>query len=124
MARYIDESEIKFTGYTFADVNNEVYVKVEDVRKAIAQTPTADVAEVVRCKDCKHWRTEHGGFCEASNALSEVNNVIPLPCKVGDTVYDISEFFDGTNHPKYMNMMCLVFTLKKKKENKYFILMI
>ena len=28
------------------------------------------------------------------------NGVIVPPCKVGDTVYDISEFFDGTNCPE------------------------
>ena len=28
------------------------------------------------------------------------NGVIVPPCKVGDKVYDISEFFDGTNCPE------------------------
>lgn len=46
MARYIDESEIKFTGETYTDDNNEIYVTLSDVRQAIAQTPTADVEEV------------------------------------------------------------------------------
>ncbi len=28
------------------------------------------------------------------------NGVIVPPCKVGDTIYDISEFYDGTNSPE------------------------
>jgi hypothetical protein len=44
--RYIDVNNIKFTGMTFKDVNNEVYFSLTDIRKAIEQTPTADVVEV------------------------------------------------------------------------------
>ena len=29
------------------------------VKRVLIQAPTADVVEVVRCKDCKHW--EHEG---------------------------------------------------------------
>lgn len=43
----------------------------------------ADFVEVVRCKDCKYWRNKHGGFCEASNALSEVNNENKDFCSYG-----------------------------------------
>ena len=51
MARYID-----------AELLIENIVKIEDLRtlstktigKAISDTPTADVVEVVRCKDCKY----------------------------------------------------------------------
>ena len=46
MERYIDASKIKLTGLTFEDINNEVYFSLSDVRKAIEQTPTADVVEV------------------------------------------------------------------------------
>lgn len=65
MPRYIDANKIKLTGLTFSDVNNEVYFGLSDVRKAIEQTPTADVVEVVRCKDCKYWVYEDdlGMFC-------------------------------------------------------------
>ena len=61
MARYIDASKIKLTGLTFEDINNEVYFSLSDVRKAIEQTPAADVVEVVRCKDCAHY-IEMKGF--------------------------------------------------------------
>jgi hypothetical protein len=57
MTRYIDETKIRFTGKSFIDDNKEIYVKLSDVRQAIAQTPTADVEEVkhgkwkIKCDD-------------------------------------------------------------------------
>lgn len=53
MPRYIDVNKIKFSGESFNDADGDVLVYLSDVRKAIEQTPTADVVEVVRCKDCK-----------------------------------------------------------------------
>lgn len=48
MARYIDADAYEFPG----DLINE---------------PTADVVEVVRCKDCKYWRSKNSkdtqGIC-------------------------------------------------------------
>ncbi len=32
--------------------------KLTDVYDVLANMPAADVVEVVRCKDCKHWETE------------------------------------------------------------------
>lgn len=43
-----------------------------------------EFVEVVRCKDCKHWINKHGGFCQASNALSEVNNENNDFCSYGE----------------------------------------
>jgi hypothetical protein len=75
MARYIDANKIKLTGLTFSDINNEVYFSLTDVRKAIEQTPTADVVEVVRCKDCKHLNVLNlhhiYAICEKMNLLFE-----------------------------------------------------
>lgn len=50
MARYIDASKIKFSGETLKD-DNEIYVRLSDVKKAIEQTPAVDVVEVKR----GHW---------------------------------------------------------------------
>lgn len=34
------------------------------IREAVKEeTPTADVVEVVRCKDCKHFTYDNGGCC-------------------------------------------------------------
>ena len=64
MSRYVDVTKIKFIGDTFNDDDNEVYVKLSDVKQAIDQTPTADVVEVVRCRDCKHFtRGMSVGMC-------------------------------------------------------------
>lgn len=46
MPRYIDVNKIKFSGESFNDVDGDVLVYLFDVRKAIDQTPTADVVEV------------------------------------------------------------------------------
>ena len=32
------------------------------VASAIKNTPTADVVSVVRCKDCKYWQDNNGGY--------------------------------------------------------------
>lgn len=34
------------------------------LREALNRVPTADVVEVVRCKDCKHWTGINCGYCE------------------------------------------------------------
>ncbi len=39
-------------------------------------------------------------ICEVRADYLLKNGVIVPPCKVGDKVYDISEFFDGTNCPE------------------------
>lgn len=54
MKRYIDVDKIELKGIALFDENLEAFVSLSDVRKAIAQTPTADVVAVVRCKDCKY----------------------------------------------------------------------
>ena len=40
----------------------------------VANAPTVDAVEVVRCKDCKHWiRTENGGYCDNPDGLLGVD---------------------------------------------------
>lgn len=86
MARYIDADELlkEFEVDTSKKVMDISDLLFGVVRGMIERQPTADVVEVVRCKDCKHWRTEHGGFCEASNALSEINNENNDFCSYGE----------------------------------------
>ena len=43
----------------------------------------ADFVEVVRCKDCKYWKNKNGGYREASNTLSFVNNENKDFCSYG-----------------------------------------
>lgn len=50
MARYIDAEKIKFIGDVWYDDKNNVLVTLEDVKRAIAQTPNADAVDVRRGK--------------------------------------------------------------------------
>ena len=52
MARYIDADNVKLKGISVFDQNLEMLIPLSDVRKSLQTTPTADVVEVVRCKDC------------------------------------------------------------------------
>ena len=49
------------------------------------------------------------------------NGVIVPPCKVGDKVYDISEFFDGTNCPEIYeyDVQCIYIEEEKGKQIFY-----
>ena len=53
MARYIDAERLKRTFASGIRVYDGM-CKIADVMHNIENEPTADVVEVVRCKDCKH----------------------------------------------------------------------
>lgn len=57
MTRYIDAEKIRITAQTETE-NGDALVSLADVRRAIEQTPTADVVEVVRCKECVHSQSQ------------------------------------------------------------------
>ena len=40
---------------------DEALYKVTDIYNAIDKTPVADVVEVIRCRDCKYWKSS-GSF--------------------------------------------------------------
>lgn len=48
------------------------------------------------------------------------NGVIVPPCKVGDVVYDISEFFDGTNYPEIYEYDVLCIHIEEEKGKQIF----
>lgn len=58
MSRYIDADKLK------QDLihNRSFYPAI--VKSAIENAPTADVVEVVRCENCRHYHAEKGGWCE------------------------------------------------------------
>lgn len=64
MERYINPAKIRLTAVGSVDENGDVLVSMADVRKAIAQTPSADVAEVRRGK----WEIKY-----------KFKNFFPLP---------------------------------------------
>ena len=52
MTRYINPENIRLTAVGSVDDSGDILVSVRDVKRAIAQTPSEDVVEVVRCKNC------------------------------------------------------------------------
>lgn len=65
MSRYIDAAALGI-GKANRDVfENKAYADGWNAAIGIiASAPTADVAEVVRCKDCKYLHSDaHGGYC-------------------------------------------------------------
>ena len=65
MSRYIDADNVKLKGISVFDQNLEILIPLSDVRKSLQMTPTADVQEVVRCKDCIH-RDPEDKKCDCS----------------------------------------------------------
>lgn len=86
MPKYIDASKIRLTAVGTVDKDGDILVSVRDVRKAIEQTPAADVVEVVRCKDCKYLTKEMIGdtlefLCGLSSGM--VNPAPDFYCSYG-----------------------------------------
>ena len=68
MSRYIDADalikDIESRRLVFTNtitVAEAMLSQGNAIRKAIEEAPTADVVEVVRCKDCRRW-TPDGGY--------------------------------------------------------------
>ena len=74
MPRYIDADNVKLKGISVFDQNLEILIPLSDVRKSLQMAPTADVVEVVRCKDCKYFSEFQYcgvlGFCEPNEYCS------------------------------------------------------
>lgn len=66
------------------------YISEETPRERIAAIPSADVVEVVRCKDCKYWKS-NTEFCE----FWGTPNVAQRTCKNDYCSYGERE--DGEN---------------------------
>lgn len=54
MSRYIDADKLKSDIKDVAEINCGSFTEFE-VLGILSGQPTADVVEVVRCKDCKWW---------------------------------------------------------------------
>lgn len=65
MSRYIDVDKINFNGASnYLDENNDILISLRSVNQIIKSTPTADVVEVVRCRDCIYYqKMATGGLC-------------------------------------------------------------
>ena len=70
MARYIDADALLDKRWDVPfETKNAHYVQVVDVAD-IEEAPTADVVEVVRCKDCTEW-IEHDQECYCWHGFKE-----------------------------------------------------
>lgn len=59
----IDWYHISPKGYLEKGANSQIHTplyKAPDIYQALANAPTVDAEEVVRCKDCKHTRKKNG----------------------------------------------------------------
>jgi hypothetical protein len=43
--------------YTPFNIVDDYKIKLQEAKITLGFSPTADVVEVVRCKDCKHYKT-------------------------------------------------------------------
>ena len=55
MARYIDAEKIEIRVPYGYNNDGELLIPLAAVKQSIAQTPTEDVAEIVRCVDCEKY---------------------------------------------------------------------
>ena len=64
MAEYIERERLlrKFNIDDMMNVNGTL-ISLREARETISNFPAADVAPVVRCKDCKHSWQDIGGLC-------------------------------------------------------------
>lgn len=67
MAEYIDRNKIEWKSFPYD--SGEWYPDYAEKRD-IDKIPTADVVEVVRCKDCKWWK--NGELCRNVNGLNSI----------------------------------------------------
>ena len=85
MSEYIDRNELlKNIHKNPAEPHNE---RCSQLLEAILNAPTADVVEVVRCKDCKHFTEEMigddlEGICKSVSGM--INPVPDFYCSYGE----------------------------------------
>lgn len=61
MAEYIEREALLLRIDCYG--TNKFGMLDEDIRAFVKAQPAADVAPVVRCKDCKHYRNHPNGLC-------------------------------------------------------------
>ena len=81
--RYIDADALKLL---FPDNGEGSWTYNVTAKAYIDSIPTADVVEVVRCKDCKNWEVEedNGFYCYETCVLSGFNTTCDDYCSYGE----------------------------------------
>ena len=79
---YIEREAAKSELLSWAvSINHPEYLIKDDALHIIDSMPAADVAEVVRCRDCKYWGDEYG-------KLQRSDGVSFARCKVHNYLLD------------------------------------
>ena len=79
---YIERETVKRELLSWAvSINHPEYLIKDDALHIIDSIPTADVAEVLRCRDCKYWGDEDG-------KLQHSDGVLFARCKVHNYLID------------------------------------
>ena len=90
--RYIDADDTKKLIDCCADLGGilgEIIDHVKSYAKLMVEaTPTADVVEIIRCKDCKHFECDHPYIIQGIPVLGhEVCNAWGGGCKTDENGY-------------------------------------
>ena len=81
MSRYIDADKLKEECFKFTnDVSRSAMAFVQG---QINAAPTADVVEVVRCRDCKFWGIPHANDIEKAHYCCR-DNMWCMPLRFAD----------------------------------------
>lgn len=90
MAEYIDRN-VAIARVTALEVK-EPFATMLDVRRDLADIPAADVAPVVRCRDCKWYESAHE-VCELTSN-GPIKNFVGENafCSYGEKSEDMHEF--------------------------------
>ena len=81
MAEYIDRAELISNLKEFA--NEQLTPLIENL---IQKQPTADVVEVVRCKDCKYWH-QKTGYCLKHSYFKDADGMSCSPADSRDFTF-------------------------------------
>lgn len=81
MAKYIDRAELISNLKEFA--NEQLTPLIENL---IQKQPTADVAEVVRCKDCKYYEKKTG-YCLKNSYFKDSDGMSCSPADSRDFTF-------------------------------------
>lgn len=69
-------------------------IKLQEAKITLGFSPTADVVEVVRCKNCRHYHKEKGGWCEKHDFEFDVGDY----CCHGERITYTEEPNANDNH--------------------------
>lgn len=84
MAEYIERSYIRKMAMFEMAYTMETETDAAVVLRMIDDAPAADVAPVVRCKDCKHSWEDIGGLCCSHRVCIDLNVPDDFYCAYGE----------------------------------------